>query len=410
MAVSYSYLALEYNSITPTELTVAVGGTATFAVSGVVIVSNDYAAYWCKGDFSGEWVGLENSGDTTWTTTVTGNWVASTLNIANCEAADAGTYFFVVAYLGSVSGNTNMASATLTVGSSGGDDDTIPSALPSYAFVCKPYGTTLNTGAVLSEFSRILVLDLNLGTIHPGFGFPITCTLSNTSPCAGNAQLPEGLFCGTSDGYIGQLFSPDAPGLGAPIRRIAFPVAAESTDSLVNITIAQDEDFLPLEDILLGLPFVIEHADGSQESGIIASNTVSSITPSAALSVAPVVGDTILISPMSCGVLFGERRYPYPSNISGMMLDVENRQGQTQPVTLQLFKAASGKSAVDLNDGAAMSVRTTDETRWARAGKIMLPRVASKALCPLLEFQPRAAGTLQISGVALLEDARTGGR
>jgi hypothetical protein len=289
-------------------------------------------------------------------------------------------------------------------------DPKIPNALPWYAFVCKTYGTAINASdTVLSDFTRCLVFDLGRGTIHPGYGYPLTCTMPNASPCAGNAQLPQGLFAGSVDGYVCQVFSPDSVGLGAPVRRVAWYVAADSTAQTIKVSLTQEKDFFPLEDILLGLPVLIERASGLIDEGIIASNTVDSITLKTALSSAPSVGDTLLIAPMACGVLFGERRYRYPSNLPGMLMDVENRQGQPQPVEVGLYKAAPGGNAIDLNDGAACRVKTTDASRLSRGGRVMLPRVASKALAPFISFHPRAAGMLQISGLAVLEDARNGG-
>lgn len=411
-----SYVSmLIYASYTMSGSSVTEGSTVTIETSGYIFNSGDYTLVWCKGTLD-DYVELSNTGTTTWSTTIsTDKWVTSVLTLSSVTTNSAGTYFLAVVYASDTGDITYGSVATLTVTSSSSnsgdstDSTDIPDAQSWYSFVCKTYGSVLSTGSVLAEFSRILVFNLNTNTIHPGYGFPITCTLANTSPCAGNAQLPSGLFGCTADGYVVQLFSSNAPGLGTPIRRVAWKIASGSTTTVVPVTLTTDEDFLPLEDIMLGLPVVIEYADGTTAAGTIASNTVSSVTLSSALSVVPSTGDTILIAPMQCGVLFGERRYRYPSNIAGMMLDVENRQGQTQPITLGLFKAAADSNVVDINDGMAVKAITTDRTRLARGGQIMLPRIASTALAPVLEFQPRAAGTLQISGLALLEDARNGG-
>jgi len=411
------FTGLSNSTISISGVQIVAGDSLEIVAEGVARVETgvmeEYSIFWCKDTWNHP-ASLPQDAHLSWTTTNNSNAIVSTLRLTNVTEEMAGMYFCVVAYAGAAPSswyesplwcNVYITSTPVPPAPK------VPNALPAWSFVCKPYGTALNNSPeVLADFTRCLVLDLNLNTAHPGFGYPITCTLQNTSPCAGNAQLPAGLFAGTVDGYIAQLFSPNAVGLGAPIRRIGFPVAAGSNTSTINITLTEEEDFLPLDDVLLGLQVRVEYADGTTAESTVVSNTVDSVTLSTALTVAPAVGDVVLISPMDCGILFGERRYPYPSNIFAMLLDVENRQGQAQPVTVGLYKADGGGNVVNLNDGPAVRITTTDARRTACAGKVSLPRVASKSLEPMLSFVPRAAGTLQISGLGIVEDARTGGR
>lgn len=286
-----------------------------------------------------------------------------------------------------------------------------------WEFACTPYGSLRDPSlTVARDFTRALVFDLALGKVYPAWGFPLSSTLNNSSPCAGPAQTPTGMFAGTADGYVAKLMGPDCYGLGTPCRRIAWALDAGCTDTILQVLLTEDEDFLPTYWVsgsapevragqLAGLPVVIEYADGSEAAGVIADNTNDTITLTGALTVTPAAGDVVLISPMTCGAWFAEARFQRPAAPRALYVDGYNNQSGPQLMTLDIFSAEGAGVAVEHTVAAANRDFLMEDTRIGD-GRIALPGLARKALMYGLWFRPVGGGYLQIDGLRVRESVR----
>jgi hypothetical protein len=371
---------------------------------------------WCKGDPEGSYVELENGvGNVAWVTETVEGLMSSALTITAPLNADAGDYFVRVLEGGVYE---NSAAATLTVtGDDPPPDPDVPDEREWWTFACTPYGSLRDASLTVEhDFTRILVFDLALGKVYPGWGFPIVCTLANSSPCAGPAQTPTGIFGGTADGHIAKVMGPDCAGLGTPCRKIAWPLAAGCTTEVLNVALTEDEDFLPTywveagppevrAGFLAGLPVVILYANGTEAEGLISANTNDTVTLGAALAIAPAAGDVILISPMTSGLWFREQRTQFPSCPMALFVDGYNNQGREQPMTLNIFASEGAENAVD-HTAPAVSREFAFEDTEIGDGRIPLPGLASKSLMYGLWFRPVGGGYFQIDGLRVLESVR----
>lgn len=293
----------------------------------------------------------------------------------------------------------------------------VPAEHDWWEFACTPYGSLRDPSLTIAhDFTRALVFDLALGKVYPAWGFPMASTLNNSSPCAGPAQTPTGMFAGTADGYVAKLMGPDCYGLGTPCRRIAWALDAGCTDTILQVLLTEDEDFLPTYWVsgsapevragqLAGLPVVIEYADGSEAAGVIADNTNDTITLTGALTVTPAAGDVVLISPMTCGAWFAEARFQRPAAPRALYVDGYNNQSGPQLMTLDIFSAEGAGVAVEHTVAAANRDFLMEDTRIGD-GRIALPGLARKALMYGLWFRPVGGGYLQIDGLRVRESVR----
>jgi hypothetical protein len=286
-----------------------------------------------------------------------------------------------------------------------------------WTFACTPYGSLRDPSlTVAHDFTRALVFDLALGKVYPAWGFPMASVLNNSSPCAGPAQTPTGMFAGTADGYIAKLMGPDCYGLGTPCRRIAWALDTGCSASVLKVVLTEDEDFLPTYWVsgsapevragqLAGLPVVIEYADGTEAVGVVSDNTNDTITLTEALTVTPAAGDVVLISPMTSGAWFREQREQRPACPRALYVDGYNNQTGPQLMTLDIFSAEGAGVAVKHTVAAANRDFLMEDTRIGD-GRIALPGLARKALMYGLWFRPVGGGYLQIDGLRVRESVR----
>ncbi len=297
------------------------------------------------------------------------------------------------------------------------DIETYPHDNEWWGFACTPYGSAIDRStAVDHDFMRILVFDLNHGAVFPGWGFPIVCTMANSSPCAGSAQTPTGIFGGTVGGYIAKIMGSDAAGIGTPCRRVAWTLDSGCTTSVLKVALTEGEDFLPTywvsdgppevrAGFLVGLSVIVVHADGTEAAGVISANTNDTVTLSSALTTAPAAGDVLLISPMVCALWFQEQRFQFPASPVAIYPTGYNNQGRDQPMTVDIFSGSGPKHAVDVS-AATVSKSFLFEDAEKGDGRISLPGLASKALMYGLWFRPVGGGYFQLDGLQTLERIR----
>lgn len=274
------------------------------------------------------------------------------------------------------------------------------SEAPWYTFACTPYGSKLNRSDVSHDFNRVLVFDLGKGTLYPGVGYPFACTLSSTSPCAGEGMLPRSLFGGTIDGHIHEILDETAWGLGAPAGLVAWPLAAGCTTTTLYIDVATARQHFPA-DALIGLSVTV-----GSESRTVTDNDETSLTVGVAFTAAASAGDTLLVAPMTCGLVWPEQRSAGVHTPASLALDVENDQqygdGTTieQSLTADLWVGAGGVLDLDLGTPTLSLTFDTEDLRRGR-GAVYLPRRTGRCSALGLRWQPRGNGRLRIGPATL---------
>lgn len=289
---------------------------------------------------------------------------------------------------------------SIRVGS--GENPTLGEATesPWYTFACTPYGSVLNRDSLSYDFNRILIFDLENGVLLPGVGYPFACTLSSTSPCAGSGMLPRSRFGGTTDGYVHEILDDTAWGLGAPAGLVAWPLAAGCTTTKLYIDTGTAEQHFPT-DALIGLTIYV-----NDESGTVSDNDTGSVTLSSALSSAPSEGDTLLVAPMTCGLVWPEDRSADLHTPFRLALKVENDQQYgdgtkiEQDFDLDIWAAQDGAIDLDLGDPTETFEFDTTDLRQGK-GMVYFPRHTTRASTIGLRFQPVGNGRIRVGKASL---------
>lgn len=292
------------------------------------------------------------------------------------------------------------ASYSLYVGSGEGVELGEASESEWYNFACTPYGSVLDRDSVSYDFNRLLIFDLRHGVIYPGVGYPFSCTLSSTSPCAGSGMLPSSRFGGTIDGYVHEILDDTAWGLGAPAGLVAWPLAAGCTTTTLYIDLATAQQHFPT-DALIGLTVYV-----GDESATVSDNDTTSVTLGSALSSAPSAGDTLLVAPMTCGLIWPEDRSADVHTPFRLALQVENDQQYgdgtkiEQDFNLDIWAAQDGVIDLDLGSPTETYAFDTTDLRQGK-GYVYFPRHTARASTIGLRFQPVGNGRLRVGKASL---------
>lgn len=277
----------------------------------------------------------------------------------------------------------------------------LPIELSITTLGCDYYGNSINSDTPLTnDYSHILILDNLNKVIYIGWGWKISCTLAHSSPCASLGLLPEYAMGGGIDGYISKLFGDDCYGLGTPNNRVKWPVTGASTSLQID-DVALGEFFQ--DNALIGLTLIIHFLDGQQpahfEVNVCSANNNNTIDLTTPITDYDSV-DYVLIAPMFCGLVFGEKRTTMPSTILQALIDVLDTQEEQQQFYMDILGATGNNNTVAFNGPTVTREFNTTDLKQGQ-GSIQLPQLAAKALALGIRFHPTGAGSLQLGPITI---------
>lgn len=255
-------------------------------------------------------------------------------------------------------------------------------------------------------FGPGLFLDLRLKAAFPMAAMRLASTWQGVVDGTDRMGSPQVVIAGGEDGYLYRALAQDAGGLGCPMTRTRFTVAAGSSKTTIPISDTAEGTFfpsIPSPGMLAGLSLTIRYAaTGLEETKTITSNSsLVIVVPS--LTGTPVTGDTIWISPMQCGVLFTETRYEYGAHVETLAMDVQNRQPADQEFLFGIYTDDTRPSVVLTGTPTLLCPAfTTADLAWGR-GAIGVENLVARAFAYELAFRPVGGGLLQIGPIKVEE-------
>jgi len=210
----------------------------------------------------------------------------------------------------------------------------------------EPYGIAGQAQSL--QFDKMVVIDLNQNMIYVGEGWRISCTLPVCIGTGGFGKEPNRVFGGdsatciandTSSGkFVNRILAEDAMGQGSPLNRVAYQVLSvtpNATDyDIFLYAVSVGAGRLPDNGQLLNIPIYWLDGDTARRLTFV-TNDQSLIRMTSTVAIGgvlydnadpttyPAVGDTILIGPMECGVVFRERRFVKPATLRRVMPDIK---------------------------------------------------------------------------------------
>ena len=256
---------------------------------------------------------------------------------------------------------------------------------------------------VSSEFGRAIIFDMNTGTIHPCYGFPWTCSLASSSPCAWEGFLPDNMYVGDANGYISRALVEQRYGLGNPTSQTRWALTGDSTDTILSINSAATTNFFPAS-MLPGLTIFVQYADGTLESGIVSSNTTETLTLTAALAGgAPAADDVLFLAPMPFGVMFREQRFEYPASLRSVLINADKQSDETQDLKIEVITAEDPETQLDMTEPSSNREFTTTDFQVG-TGRVFVPSDPSVALSYALRGFVSGGGPLKLESFHVEED------
>lgn len=256
-----------------------------------------------------------------------------------------------------------------------------------------------------TEVKGFLRVGLDDGSVSVGAGYPFVSTLQNSSPTALPGQLPDKMLAGDANGYLNKALVREASGLGNPSKYVLWTLDSGSTATVLNVRL--DKSILPTN-FLVGLPVRILGANSSYVERVVASNTTSTITLTAALATVPAAGTQILIAPMICAALLGETRYQYPARLVTLRLNLANYQDVDQSIQVGVRTAQGPRRFGDFTEAPYRLQTVTQRQLEAGGGVVGVAPHASRSLTYDLRFIPVGGGDLEIGPISVTENIQPG--
>ena len=289
-------------------------------------------------------------------------------------------------------------------------EDPAPAAINSSEVVCSADGDQVNDAPPESEFDRVVEVAFDAiknekgqqtPAIWIGGGFNITALMDASAPCAPSGLLPDRLYGASADGFINRMFSSDAYGLGTPMDQIRYTVNLSTPFPDPAIKFAAGTKFETHGDGLKDLPFAIIGTAGTQ-TGVIASNTVDTITPVDALATDPEGGDIFIIGALSCSILFREEQFDRPARVNAIQPRFKFTTPVTPSVQFEVFGASDDAINATTGTSKAISALTLEALKLGQ-GWVFLPPHNSKALIFAISFTKPDQGTFTIGPLEIEE-------